>query len=339
MLILINSGRFYPLIGGMETVAIQLATNFVRLGHEVTLITSTESACQADDYQFPFKVIRRPTIVENFKWARRASAILHNSISLRALFPDILFYRKLFVMHQTWYSKGNFRETISAAMKLKVCHLVNNVSISGAIEKHIPKKGVIIPNPYNSELFVTIAAISKSRDLVFLGRLVSDKGCDLLLKALHQLNTKGIFLELTIIGSGPEKESLKDLCNKLELDKQVVFLEKRGSQLVEELNRHRIMIIPSLWEEPFGIVALEGLACGCLVIGSGKGGLVDAIGPGGQTFANGNVDELVSCIEYTIAHETELRDRKADLISEHLRKHRAEEVSMQYLQYFQRCRA
>ena len=41
-----------------------------------------------------------------------------------------------------------------------------------------------------------------------------------------------------------------------------------GAALAALLNQCRILVVPSLWAEPFGIVALEGIACGCVVVGS-----------------------------------------------------------------------
>jgi glycosyltransferase involved in cell wall biosynthesis len=40
---------------------------------------------------------------------------------------------------------------------------------------------------------------------------------------------------------------------------------KTDHELVKLLNTHQIMVVPSLWNEPFGLVALEGVACGCVL--------------------------------------------------------------------------
>jgi len=79
---------------------------------------------------------------------------------------------------------------------------------------------------------------------------------------------------LTIIGSGPEEYSLRKLADDIGITGQVSFLGvKRGEESARLLNQHEILVIPSRWEEPFGIVSLEGIACGCVVIGSEGGGL------------------------------------------------------------------
>jgi len=63
---------------------------------------------------------------------------------------------------------------------------------------------------------------------------------------------------------------------------------------MQRLNEARILVVPSLWNEPFGIVALEGIACGLAVVGSAGGGLPEAIGPCGLTFPNGDAAALAA---------------------------------------------
>jgi glycosyltransferase involved in cell wall biosynthesis len=60
------------------------------------------------------------------------------------------------------------------------------------------------------------------------------------------------------------------------------------------------MVIPSVWREPFGVVALEGIACGCVVLASDGGGLTDAVGPAGLLFRRGDVSDLTSKLQVLI---------------------------------------
>ena len=72
-----------------------------------------------------------------------------------------------------------------------------------------------------------------------------------------------------MIGDGPEASRLQEQAARLGIGGQIDFLgARRGEELVGLLNRHRILVVPSRYNEPFGIVALEGIACGCVVIGS-----------------------------------------------------------------------
>lgn len=161
--------------------------------------------------------------------------------------------------------------------------------------------------------------------------MVSDKGANLLLNALAQLKSLGLTTKLTIIGSGPEEYRLRQQAQNLEIIHQVDFAGTKVEQeLAKLLNAHKIMVVPSLWDEPFGIVALEGIACGCVVVGSEGGGLKDAIGPCGVTFPNGNVEQL-SHILFNLLTEPEKLKTYRDKAKPHLESHTSQAVAKAYL--------
>jgi glycosyltransferase involved in cell wall biosynthesis len=164
-----------------------------------------------------------------------------------------------------------------------------------------------------------------------VGRLVSDKGADLLLQALHLLKPDQLYPSLTIVGDGPERPRLEELCTRLRLGKQVHFAgEQVGPALVQLLNQHRLLIVPSRWQEPFGLVALEGIACGCVVIGSSGGGLSEAIGPCGLTFPNNQVVGLVSILRDLLRNPAKL-ERYRSQAALHLQSHSRRIVAQRYL--------
>src|SRR5207248_5895588 len=123
----------------------------------------------------------------------------------------------------------------------------------------------------------------------------------LLLDALKLVTAKP---RLTIVGDGPERAALEKQASQLQ--SQVEFAgAQHGEQLADSLRQHHILVVPSLWQEPFGIVALEGIACGCVVIGSAGGGLSEAIGPCGVTFPNGDARALAKAIARLLADPDE----------------------------------
>src|ERR1044071_8621228 len=114
---------------------------------------------------------------------------------------------------------------------------------------------------------------------------------------------------LTIAGDGPEREPLETQAVKLGLQSRVEFVGSQSShQLAELLRQHQILVVPSRWREPFGIVALEGIACGCVIVGSAEGGLAEAIGPCGLTFPNGDARALADILARLLTDPAE-RDR------------------------------
>jgi glycosyltransferase involved in cell wall biosynthesis len=146
-----------------------------------------------------------------------------------------------------------------------------------------------------------------------------------------------VYPQLTIIGNGPEEPKLRQQAKDLNIDGQIEFAGlKTGLELARILNEHRIMVIPTRCKEGFGIVALEGIACGCVAVGSEGAGLIDAIGPCGVTFPNGNGEELARVLGDLLASPEKLEDLKARA-STHLARHKKEDVARAYLEVFRRA--
>jgi glycosyltransferase involved in cell wall biosynthesis len=99
------------------------------------------------------------------------------------------------------------------------------------------------------------------------------------------------------------------------------------------LNQHRILAVPSRWEEPFGVVALEGIACGCVVVAADGGGLPEAIGPCGVTFARGDAGALAERFRELLRPGADLRPFHAAAPA-HLARHATREVAARYLAVF-----
>jgi glycogen(starch) synthase len=94
---------------------------------------------------------------------------------------------------------------------------------------------------------------------------------------------------------------------------------------VNLLNDCIIVVVPSLWPEPFGIVAREGIACGCVVVGSALGRLPDAIGPCGVAFLNGNHVALAGRLTELLRSPQQIAALRARAAA-HLARHTADAV-------------
>jgi glycogen(starch) synthase len=106
---------------------------------------------------------------------------------------------------------------------------------------------------------------------------------------------------------------------------------KSGQELVRELNRHRVIVVPSRWQEPFGLVALEGVACGCRAIIADSGGLREAAGPLAVAFEHESDLALAEAIERTLKEPFDWQGYW-QAMEDHLRAHRAGEVGWRYLE-------
>ena len=98
--------------------------------------------------------------------------------------------------------------------------------------------------------------------------------------------------KLVIVGDGPEKESLENLCKKKGIDEKVLFVGN-SHEVDKILCFSDLFILPSE-HESFGLVALEAMVCGVPVISSNAGGLpeVNIHGESGYLSNVGNIDEM-----------------------------------------------
>jgi glycosyltransferase involved in cell wall biosynthesis len=341
MKILVSSYTFAPNVGGIESVSKILTEKFVEAGHEVRVVTETPGDLQCDNLQGEgqlsslYHLTRRPSLFGLRRLLNWCDVFFQNNISLRSLIPALFVRKPILIVHQTWLRDSDGGIGWINRAKRALLTRATNVAISRAILDDIDAPGSIIGNPYNDRVFRIVPNVTRDKSLVFLGRLVSDKGADILLQAMKILRQDHLRPDLTIIGSGPERENLEHLAQALELREQITFAgEKSGEELAGLLNRHRIMVVPSRWREPFGIVALEGIACGCVIVGSRQGGLGEAIGPCGLTFENGNVESLAACLKQLLVEPASHLGFQKEATN-HLAKFQADAVASAYLKLLQ----
>jgi glycogen(starch) synthase len=327
-----GSYRFSPDVGGIETASALLATEFAALGQEVHVMTET---AQSDREAWPFEIVRRPTPRSLFKEASWCDIFFQNNISLNSLWAKFLSRKPWVVTHQTWLTRVDGRIGWRDRLKRILLRFATNVAISDSIARDVSVACHRIGNPYQGEVFKLLPDRTRSRNLVFLGRLVSDKGLDVVIKALAALRSSGMTPRLTVIGTGPEETAMRGLSIECGVSEQIEFLGQRtGSDLAEILNDHEIMVVPSRWDEPFGIVALEGIACGCVLVGSENGGLREAIGPCGLTFPNGHVDGLANVLR-KLLRDSQLCCSLRSQREAHLAQFEARTIAREYLRVFE----
>ncbi|MBE9471610.1 MAG: glycosyltransferase family 4 protein [Chloroflexi bacterium] len=128
----------------------------------------------------------------------------------------------------------------------------------------------------------------------YVGRLVPEKGVDLLLEAVVGL--PGVW-RLAIVGSGPELNRLELLARRLELADRVSFEGEISSLRMPVFYRELdALVVPSRsrpnWVEQFGRILIEAMACGVPVVGSDCGEIPNVVGNAGLIFPEENAGAL-----------------------------------------------
>jgi glycosyltransferase involved in cell wall biosynthesis len=196
----------------------------------------------------------------------------------------------------------------------------------------------ILPNPYDDRLFHLDAKVIRHRHILFVGRLIPEKGAVILIEAIARLKAMGSSLTVTLVGAGPERENLQELIAAYQLSDRVRLSgQVTGPALAQLFNEHQILVVPSVQSEAFGLVALEGIACGCVVVGTNVGGLPEAIGACGATVPAGDVVSLTETLLDLLRSPAKI-EKFRTAAGQHLARHRPEVVARRYLEVIRpRC--
>jgi glycosyltransferase involved in cell wall biosynthesis len=172
---------------------------------------------------------------------------------------------------------GAYRRTTRGVRALANADLV--ISYSSAVDRHLANNGIahrrVIP------LFTTLEHALGSghedrRRVVFAGRIVPPKGVSVLIEAAREVDG-----EFVICGEGWELERLRASAARLGIADRVHF---RGwlapEELARELAEASVVVLPSVWPEPFGLVGIEALSAGRPVVASATGGVEDWLDDG-----------------------------------------------------------
>jgi glycosyltransferase involved in cell wall biosynthesis len=140
---------------------------------------------------------------------------------------------------------------------------------------------VVIPNGVDSTRFRPLPARDDDAEIVlFVGRLVAQKGVDVLLRSFAAALVRLPQARLVIAGDGDQALYLRRLARYLGVMSRVEFTGwQTGEELVRSYGRAAVVAMPSRYE-PFGLVALEAMSCGRPVVAVRTGGLPEIIDDG-----------------------------------------------------------
>lgn len=327
--IVIYSPAFLPHVGGLELLVAMLAEGLAQAGHRVWVVTTTPGQAVADA---AYETVRQPGPLALMRLVRRADVFFQANVSLKGIWPWFLSRASLVLQHNGDYA-GLDALGWRGRLKMLLTRMASkNIAVSHAVARAIPAPCDVIWNCYDDSTFKQYPDDRSTNDLIFVGRLVSEKGADIAVRAVAMLRARGLNITLAVAGDGPERSALADLAAELGIDDAVRFLGVvRGTVLCREMNKHAVMVVPSRYKEPFGIVALEGIASGCVVVGTADGGLPEAIGPCGLSVPRESPEALADAIAGLVLEQGQLYRyrQKADV---HLHAFTRAQVVSSYLQ-------
>tara|TARA_B100001059_G_C17825613_1_gene581178 strand:+ start:389 stop:1483 length:1095 start_codon:yes stop_codon:yes gene_type:complete len=156
----------------------------------------------------------------------------------------------------------------------------------------------------------------KNKEVLFVGRLVPEKGVHFYVKALKLIAENHPEWRFGLIGSfrlgDNENTSLyaNTVIKKFKsIGSQAKFYGYQDNRFVQEkMKSASIIVIPSIWEEPFGLVAAEAMSNGICIIASRVGGIPEIVQSNGILINNINNKKLSEKLDHLIENETLRKD-------------------------------
>ena len=145
--------------------------------------------------------------------------------------------------------------------------------------------------PYKNNEFRDELGIKNVFTVLFVGRLIDKKGIRVLCEVAKEIPD----MNFVFIGTGPDEDYLKEQEKKNRNIKFVGFV--RNDLLYKYYNSSDVFCIPSQYEEGFGRVVMEAVACGLPVVGSNKGGIPEALDSSVSILIEPTVENLKREIE------------------------------------------
>ncbi|WP_019907389.1 glycosyltransferase [Thermoanaerobacter indiensis] len=210
--------------------------------------------------------------------------------------------------------KGSIEEKYLRSLEEIAYKISDNIiTVGERLKKYINKitqRDVFVINNFvdiNKFKFIKINKPDNKFTILFSGRLTKQKGVIFLIKAMELLLNEFNNIELIIIGNGEDYHTLKNYIKDKNLDNYIKFEGIVDNKFMPEMyNKSDVVVVPSIKldnvEEPFGIVAIEAMACRKAVIASDIGGLREIIvdGYNGFLVPDKNPEAIAEKIKYII---------------------------------------
>lgn len=303
--------------GGIERIVDALARHYQEQGHEVGLWADQDSTCPVTFYSNG-EVRRQSGLSDLYAGAMHlkktadsfAPDVIHSFSRLAYLTP-LLFSSLPKIMSYQRHTGGlNLR--LSGLLAGKSLHFTGCSDFICRMGSGAGGSWHHIPNFVDLERYTFQPEVAHDAPLVFLSRIESIKGPDWAIRIARESGRK-----LILAGNKPESGHELDFWKKevephLDKDRVQWIGPVNDIQKNELLGKACAMIVPIQWDEPFGIVFAEAMACGTPVISCPRGALPELIRQGREGFLIRSIREGVDCVASLTSLDRSLARRRAE---------------------------
>jgi glycogen(starch) synthase len=323
MRILIWTDAFWPEIGGMEIFCMRLVLALKERDHECLVITERRHLQDEGLRQFHGVPVHGVRFYAAGGSGKLPALRRHHELCTRVIdefAPDVLHLNSVirgalgFVLQQRRQRRpavltlhDHFRFPDRRGLAPAVLENVNRiVAISESVKADAlsyeatlnPKLRVVLnamPEPS-----VSPAPLPATPRLLCVGRLVAEKGFDQAVLAFGRLAHRFPDATLTLAGDGSDRARVEKLADESGVSDRIHFRGWIDPEAIPALiNEHSVVLMPSRWREPFGLVLLQAAQMARPVVASRIGGIPEIVVDGvtGHLFESENVADFVARLE------------------------------------------
>ncbi len=301
ILIVMDPGILIPVTGygGHERLVEMFAKEYNRLGHDVHLLITNDSSVDGCTVHGLGKVGFPPAKKDANKAIFTAWKFLWKH---RKDFDLIHNFGRLIYLLPVWNSKVNkimtYGREITGSNINKLLKLPHkNIVFTGCSEDLISRSGAngnweAIYNAIDFSKYELTENVADDAPLIFLGRIEKIKGCHTAI-AIAKATGNKLIIAGNVSPLGEEKKYFEEHIQPHIDDIQIRYVgQVNDAQKNEWLGKSKALLMPIEWNEPFGIVMIEAMACGTPVIAFNRGSVNEVIDESITGFKVNDADEM-----------------------------------------------
>lgn len=162
---------------------------------------------------------------------------------------------------------------------------------------------------YFPETYLINDVSKKENSILFTGRFLDWKHAETVIETAKLLKNEKLKFKVSMIGNGPEKEKLQNLVKKYNLNDHVEFLgTKSHKEVLQSMAEHEIFMFTSDYQEGWGAVLNEAMACGCAVVASSAAGATPFLiknNENGKIYKYGNHENAYQAVKELLLNKKE----------------------------------
>jgi glycosyltransferase involved in cell wall biosynthesis len=292
-----------PLYGGHERLVYLFAEEYIRLGHQVTILAGPDSHCSGETVSFGINDLERPDRQRQkemlFVWKYLAKNkknfdLIHNFGRLVYLLPVLNSRVKKIMTYGRPVSTRGIKFFTSLPNRNLIFTACSNYCVSTG---NVAGSWKTVYNAIDFSQYQLRESVDNNAPLMFLGRLDRIKGVHTAIQVAKQTGDK------LIIGGNVSHTADNYEYFKTEIEPQIdgvqiVYLGPLNDEAKNQyLGQSKALLFPIEWDEPFGMVMTEAMACGTPVIAFRRGSTPEVINEGISGFITDNPEEMIKAVK------------------------------------------